>query len=158
MAHPRRRRYVMLWRWKAIEGRVQLTEETCTIGELISKVTTSFSQDYRFHRYAKTRQPASYRKKLGALLQGEVLVVLDFAENYSFLLQDEVTSHYYARAQCSLLTIAAYYRSSSGEMEHFTNCGITDDFAARCCTGAIWHTVDPPRSIKEDSGRTRALL
>lgn len=118
---------VSFWMWKTIDSRVQLSEETCTIGELITKVTTSFSRAYRFHRYVKVKQRAFYQKKLVALLQGEVLVVLDFAENYSFLLQEEVTSHYYARAQCSLLTIAVYYMSSSGQMEHLTYCGVTED-------------------------------
>lgn len=118
---------VSFWRWGTVEARVQLVEETCPIGELIPKVVACYSRLYRFHRYVKGKQRAFYQKKLKRLLQGEVLMALDFAENYSFLLQEEVTSHYYSRSQCSLLTIAAYYMGSSGEMEHSTYCGITED-------------------------------
>ena len=70
---------------------------------------------------------ADYSKYLkGNLKSGECLIHLDFAENYSFVVQDAVQSFYWTNSQSTIHPVCAYYLDESGNLTHKSFCIISD--------------------------------
>lgn len=60
------------------------------------------------------------------LPENEVVVLGDFAENYQFMIQDEVQGFHWNSSQCTLHPIVIYFKSNQGTQSH-SLCFITDD-------------------------------
>ena len=71
-------------------------------------------------------------------INGETALFLDdFAENYSFVIQDEIQSFHWSNNQCSLHPIVIYYRE--GEvLKHKSYCALSDN---------LLHDVPFPHSV-----------
>ena len=54
------------------------------------------------------------------LSTGEMLVTLDFSENYSFILQDAAQGYHWNNSQASIHPFVAYYIDSSEKLCHFS--------------------------------------
>ena len=48
--------------------------------------------------------------------RGEFLVIADFSENYSFVIQDEVQSFHWNNLQATVHPFLSYYREVGGEL------------------------------------------
>ena len=97
------------------------TTDFHTIDKLVSKL-----EDLLFHSYVAAKQ-ADYSKYLkGNLKSGECLIHLDFAENYSFVVQDAVQSFYWTNSQSTIHPVCAYYLDESGNLTHKSFCIISD--------------------------------
>lgn len=60
------------------------------------------------------RAQSDYLKKLKETLESnEVIMLGDFAENYSFVIQDEVQGYHWNKSQCSLHPVILYHRSEN---------------------------------------------
>ncbi len=60
-----------------------------------------------------------YSKYLKASIKsGECLVHLDFAESYSFVVQDAVQSFFWTKSQATIHPVCAYYLDESGNVAH----------------------------------------
>lgn len=63
-------------------------------------------------------QQGSYLKHLkNNLKPTECIVICDFSENYSFVVQDAVQGFHWANAQCTVHPFAIYYRDESQELK-----------------------------------------
>lgn len=63
------------------------------------------------HHSFIAEQQSNFLKNLQeTILPNEFIVVLDFSENYSFVLQDEVQAHHWSTAQCTVHPFGIYYR------------------------------------------------
>jgi hypothetical protein len=60
------------------------------------------------------------------LKDGEFLVVCDFSENYSFVLQDEVQSHHWNVQQATIHPFVIYFKENM-EVEHLSFIIISED-------------------------------
>jgi len=60
------------------------------------------------------------------LSPGSVIVLLDFAENYSFLIQDAVQGHHWDNSQATLHPFAVYHRDNEGCLKCLSFCVISD--------------------------------
>ena len=47
-----------------------------------------------------------------SLTEGEVVIICDFSENYSFVLQDAVQSHHWNNDQATIHPFVIYYKES----------------------------------------------
>ena len=61
------------------------------------------------HHYIAKSQAAFLSSCKSSLSEGTVLVLLDFAENYSFIVQDAVQGHHWDNSQATLHPFAVYY-------------------------------------------------
>lgn len=78
------------------------------------------------HSYIAKSQ-ANFLKDLKQNLpSNEVIVLGDFAENYSFVVQDEVQGMHWNNAQCSLHPIVIYYKND-GETKSHSLCFVSND-------------------------------
>ena len=57
----------------------------------------------------------------------EVLILMDFAENYNFVLQNEVQSYHWSHSSCSVHPVVIYSRNGDGTIIETSLCFISDD-------------------------------
>lgn len=77
------------------------------------------------HDFFAKSQAAFMRHKKDELREGEFLVVGDFAENYSFIVQDAVQSFHWNNNQATLHPFVVYYRDNN-ELIHKSFVAISD--------------------------------
>ena len=71
------------------------------------------------HDFIKNQQSDFLKKAKSNLKTGEIVVICDFSENFSFVLQDAVQSHYWSNDQATIHPFEIYYRES-GELKHLS--------------------------------------
>lgn len=116
---------VSYWTWHFKDGRCRLCKLSATVAQLLTEIKKKLLP-FREHWFVKLKQASFLKEKKGLLQDGECLVLLDFAENFTFHLQDEVQAHYFAREQCSMFTCVVYYKRS-GVLQCESLCGVTED-------------------------------
>ena len=87
----------------------------------IDKLTT--------HSYISKSQANYLRNKI-SLPEDEIIILVDFAENYAFVVQNEVQGFHWNKSQCTLHPAVIYYKSrKDGRLEltshyslHYFNC------------------------------------
>ena len=62
----------------------------------------------------------------GNLSENELIIILDFDENYYFVVQDALQGFHWENSQATLHPIVAYFRSSNGDLKHISICVISD--------------------------------
>lgn len=77
------------------------------------------------HSFLSKQQSSYFNKVKENLGEQEILVVLDFAENYSFKIQDEVQSYHWSNDQATIHPFGIYYMENN-ELK-FTNFVIISD-------------------------------
>lgn len=78
------------------------------------------------HSYIADEQAKYFKSLKENIVEGTVIVQCDFAENYSFLVQDAAQSYHWNNDQATLLTSVYYYRSG-GDIKHGSIVIISDD-------------------------------
>lgn len=73
---------------------------------------------YLPHKFVKDQQSKFYQTKKANLKVGELLIVEDFSQNYSFLVQDAVQSYYWTNNQSTVYPMVGYYIGTDGELRH----------------------------------------
>ena len=68
----------------------------------------------RLHHFIARQQAKFNSEKKETLGSGEFLVVADFSENYSFVIQDEVQSFHWKNLQATVHPFLCYYRVLNG--------------------------------------------
>ena len=66
----------------------------------------------------------SKEESLGA---NEVMVLGDFAENYQYLIQDEIQSYHWSKEYCTLHPLIIDYKDADGNLQLYSLCYISDD-------------------------------
>ena len=60
------------------------------------------------------KSQSEYLRELkGNMQPGEVIILGDFAENYSMVLQDEIQSHHFQKGQATIHPFVAYWREGN---------------------------------------------
>ncbi|CAH0391660.1 unnamed protein product [Bemisia tabaci] len=77
------------------------------------------------HSFIAFQQAAFFKEKKETLENGEYAVVLDFAENYSFILQDEIQGFHWNNDQATIHPFVAYYRHEE-TLQHISYIIISD--------------------------------
>ncbi|KAJ4446138.1 hypothetical protein ANN_12830 [Periplaneta americana] len=83
--------------------------EDSTVNDAL-KALTVMSPKYLFHCYVKKKQSAYFRMLLDNASDTEVLLQVDFSENYSIIHQNEVQSAHWSHDQVTLFTACFWYK------------------------------------------------
>ena len=62
------------------------------------------------HSFIATQQSTFMKEIKEGPMDGEVLVIGDFAENYSFVLQDEIQGYHWTNSQATIHPFVIYHR------------------------------------------------
>lgn len=71
------------------------------------------------HNFIKDKQSQFLKNSKKNLKAGEAIVICDFSENYSFVLQDEVQSYHWNNAQCTIHPFVVYF-NDNGTQNHLS--------------------------------------
>lgn len=107
-------------------GKCEFETKLSSEVEYVERIKNYVKSNFKSHWFAK-KQQQNYLKKLPLELPNdEIIILMDFAENYQFVIQEEVASHYFNRYGCSLHNLVIYYRNSEGNVAHKSFCCISD--------------------------------
>lgn len=100
--------------------------------ETISKSVNEFIEEFcsnlkllKRHDYIAKHQSQFCAEKKRTLGDGEMLILADFAENYSFILQDAAQGFHWNNAQATLHPFVCYYKDEE-ELKHLNAVIISD--------------------------------
>ena len=77
------------------------------------------------HHFISKHQSAYLSKLEEELTPDEVIIILDFAENYSFIVQDAAQGYHWDKTQATLRPFVAYMKQD-GETKTVSMCVISD--------------------------------
>jgi hypothetical protein len=101
--------------WVTVD-RCMMETVTKNIDEFIDEFMENLLK-LKTHSFIANRQKESYSELKEGLTEGEVLVNCDFAENYSFILQDEIQSYHWSSSQATIHPFIVYYQWQ-GKLKH----------------------------------------
>ena len=78
------------------------------------------------HQFIHSQQTAYYYSTKESLAPGEVLVVGDFSEHYSFIYQDAVQGVHWTNTSCTLHPWVCYFVGQDGALQTYTSLIISD--------------------------------
>ena len=122
----------------AMEGKEEIryskwvSVDRCSLEEVVESVEDflkSFSKAIVLltrHHYVSKKQSEAYRVAKESLKEDEVLVVGDFAENYSFVVQNAAQGQHWNNSQCTLHPFVCYFRGPDSTIQHESFCFISD--------------------------------
>lgn len=102
------------------------TLHTCQLSteEFIAELSTKLFQLTSHHFNSKHR--SSYLRIMKEnLVQDSIIILMDFAENYSFIVQDAVHGFHWENSQATLHPFVLYF-SSGSELQNMNCCIISD--------------------------------
>ena len=85
------------------------------------------------HSYLAKCQAQFLNDRKQSLGHNEAIVLGDFAENYQFLIQDEIQSYHWSKEYCTLHPVVVYFKDNSGKLQHLSICFISDDNTHDTC-------------------------
>ena len=110
--------------WESID-RTDLVTHTDTVDDFVEKLVDKL-QTLKLHQFIHSQQTAHYYYTKENLGPGEVLVVGDFSENYSFVHQDAVQGVHWSNTSCTLHPWVCYYLGQDGTVKTHTSLMISD--------------------------------
>lgn len=116
--------------WADVNGRPIVVNIDGSVEDAVIDIQNKLS-DFKIHCFVKSIQEHQFELKKKILQPAELLIQVDFAENYSCTAQDEIQSAHWSTNQVTIFTCVAW-------MKHTTKCYaiISDDLTHdKCC---VW--------------------
>ena len=109
------------------QDRAELISKTCTFEELLNSLVIKFNALLP-HHYIAIKQSEYIKNLKNNLNNDTALILMDFSENYSFVIQDEVQGNYWSKKSCTLHPVVIYYiDNSTQKLEHQSFCFLSED-------------------------------
>lgn len=80
------------------------------------------------HSYIAKAQSRFLKMRKENLEDNSIIFLGDFAENFSFVIQDEIQSHHWSKQQATLHPVVIYYKDDN-ILKHQSFCFISDDLS-----------------------------
>jgi hypothetical protein len=78
------------------------------------------------HHFITKEQSKYYQFLKENLTEGQVLVVCDFAENYTCVMQNEIQGYHWTQEQITIHPFVAYYRHQNKDLQSVCYAAVTD--------------------------------
>lgn len=112
--------------WVSVD-RTQLIDMTLPFNEFTDMLVTKL-ETLVPHGYIAKSQAAYLKERKNNINENEALVLMDFAENYGFVLQDAAQSYHWTHMSCTIHPAVIYYKNpDTEELCHLSLCYISDD-------------------------------
>ena len=109
-----------------------VTVDRCTLQDVVEtseEFLDSFSSavvKLLRHHYISKKQSEAFKVAKESLVQSQGVLVGDFAENYSFLVQDAAQGFHWDNSQCTLHPFVFYFKGPDSSIQHTSFCFISD--------------------------------
>ena len=110
--------------WTNTDGTRLITRQELAydiLEEIVSQISSLTN-----HSFIAKAQASYLSKQKESLNKGTAIVLLDFSENYSFLVQDAAQGYYWDNTQATLHPLVAYYRKEDGSLGTISFCVVSD--------------------------------
>ncbi|CAF1541986.1 unnamed protein product [Adineta ricciae] len=122
--------------WTTRNNHVELQHFTSSFNTIIDELNSRWSS-FITHTYITRKQPHYIKSiKLNSSLTTYSVVHVDFAENFTFVAQNEVQSAYWSQKQATVYTVVTQTGADHRNMVLISN-RMTHDTAFVCCTQKI---------------------
>ena len=111
-------------RWVSTD-RCTLQDVTESYEEFIESFSAAIIKLLRHHQVSREQSDA-FRRAKDCQDDRTGVLVGDFGENYSFVVQDAAQSFHWDNSQCTLHPFVFYYRDADGSIKHQCYCFISD--------------------------------
>lgn len=116
--------------WQSTD-RTTLITQTTSVQEYIDLVVHSFDK-LTVHSYV-TKAQSNYLKTVKEQIRNDtIIILLDFSENYKYVVQDEVQGYHWNNPQCTLHPIVIYHKIDE-KLLHKSFCVLSDDLNHDIC-------------------------
>ncbi|KAJ4432757.1 hypothetical protein ANN_21395 [Periplaneta americana] len=105
--------------------RTNLTVQVSTLSELCESLTQKIEKLIP-HSFSSQFQSDYLKMRKETLDEGSVLILMDFSENYSFVVQDEAQGFHWNNGSCTLHTVVVYCKINQ-DLQSRSLCIISDD-------------------------------
>ncbi|KAF4527624.1 hypothetical protein B566_EDAN015427 [Ephemera danica] len=78
------------------------------------------------HSFITSQQNAFFRAKKENLKEGEALVISDFSENFSFIVQNAPQGFHWTNSSATIHVSVAYYKDKDGKINHISHVVVSD--------------------------------
>lgn len=112
--------------------RCMLRTLVMTVNEFIADCCEKIEK-LKYHDFIAQKQSAFFKNLKENLLPGEFLVCLDFAENYSFVVQNSTQSFHWNNDQATIFTAIAYYKDNNNDVKHKSIATISNNLKHDTC-------------------------
>lgn len=79
------------------------------------------------HSFISKCQAKSLKNMKENLTSDKAILLMDFAENYTFVIQNEIQSYHWSRSGCTLHPVCIYIINEENELKVLNHCFISDD-------------------------------
>ena len=79
------------------------------------------------HSFIAKSQAGYLRERKEAIDQKSCIILVDFAENYHYIVQDEVQGYHWNKEQCTVHPVVIYYKDGENNLQNKLLCFISDD-------------------------------
>ena len=110
--------------WESVD-RTMLQRHSTPVEDFIELLVYSID-NLTTHSFIAKSQAQYLKKRKEELGESECIILLDFAENYSFVVQDAIQGYHWNKDQFTLHPCVIYYRRHN-ELQHISLCIISDD-------------------------------
>ena len=111
-------------KWKTTD-RAEMIVVKVTVENFIKNFIICLKK-FKAHNFIAKAQ-SSYLKNLKNVIQpGEFIVIGDYSENYSFIIQDAIQGYHWNTSQATIHPFVIYYRNSDNSLEHMCFSVISD--------------------------------
>jgi hypothetical protein len=103
--------FVTYSQWHQVDGRTKLLESTCTVSEFVDTLYTLFCSLLP-HHYISSVQAAQFKemRSIESISSSTAIIQVDFAENYSFVIQDEAQGFHWDTTQATIHPFCAWFK------------------------------------------------
>jgi len=102
-----KQKFISVKQWKAIEGKTKLFDETNTVDTVIQMLQNQLPF-FRKHHFIKNVQQKYFDFRRNNIGEGDTVLQIDFAENFSLVCQDEIQSAHWQHGQVTIFTGVAW--------------------------------------------------
>lgn len=121
---------ILFQQWQGTD-RAMLVSQTATIEEFIELVVEAVN-NLTSHSFIAKSQAKYLKEKKENLDNKTCIILLDFAENYQFVVQDEIQGFHWNKLGCTLHPVVVYYKDGD-TLKSLSICIISDDMEHDTC-------------------------
>lgn len=111
--------------WTKTDGS-DLVSKTCKVRELIDLSAHALKKLVP-HHFISVDQAAFLRKYKEEMGRNQAVIMMDFAMNYSCLIQDASQSYHWSKKGVTVHPVVIYLKDENNEVQHENLCFISDD-------------------------------
>lgn len=91
------------------------------------------------HGFISKQQSEFLKETKNNLKPNEFVVISDFSENYTFVVQDEIQAFHWANEQCTVHPIVIYFKTENGDVEHINYVVIAESLTHNAAAVFLFH-------------------